>query len=550
MTRLLVKLSLILFAHILCVRCSSQEETIKNDDLNVKGNILKTQKGEKYYAFYGIPYAKPPLGEKRFKNPEPIDKKFTETYDATKYGNICPQYIPSPVVFENDSLTMSEDCLNLNIYTKSFDGKRPVIFYIHGGGYFFGASSIHNPKYLLDEDIVFVSINYRLGAFGFLSMGTKEAPGNIGFKDQNLALKWVHDNIHHFGGDKDSVTLMGHSAGAMSTILHMVSPMSKNLFHKIIAMSGSATHHWESDNTYWTKSLTKLVNCENNDDSKVLDCLRGKSWKEIIDASQTWLSNGLVKLIWNYEIEKDFGQERFLTDNPSKLFEKGDFHHVPIISSLTKDEFADMGHYVVKNPELKKEFNDNFNKMASEQFGYYFSKDKSEKISKNLKEFYFNDKPIDDTKETQLANLFSDSLINHGVHRLVDLASKHVDVYYTMLKYKGRFSCSLYSDKDMPLYVHHGDILFYVFVYDKCAPEFAKTDPEYKVMQQHVKYFTNFAKNGNPNKDTKLDEIDCVEWKKCKKDEISTLYIDNICKMGTPPYKERLEFWDNMFKVE
>lgn len=161
-------------------------------------------------------------------------KPWNGTLDAFRDSPKCPQ----PVISASE---ISEDCLRLNVYTKNISStaNKPVIVFIHQGGFYenSGRSDELGPHYLIQRDIVLVTINYRLAALGFLSTGTKEAPGNNGFKDQVVALRWVKEHIQSFGGDSNSITLMGYSAGAMSVTLHMVSNMSKGLFvHKTIAL--------------------------------------------------------------------------------------------------------------------------------------------------------------------------------------------------------------------------------------------------------------------------------------------------------------------------
>lgn len=151
-------------------------------------------------------------------------KPWNGTFDAVSDSPKCPQPVKS-------AAEISEDCLRLNVYTKnvSIAALKPVIVFIHSGGFYesSGRSDEFGPQYLIRRDIVLVTINYRLAALGFLSTGTKEAPGNNGLKDQVLALRWVKAHIQLFGGNPNSITLMGYSAGAMSVTLHMVSPMSK-----------------------------------------------------------------------------------------------------------------------------------------------------------------------------------------------------------------------------------------------------------------------------------------------------------------------------------
>lgn len=196
------------------------------------------------------------------------------TFDATEDGPICVQYTR----FANE---ISEDCLRLNVYTRDIcpAKKRAIIIYLHPGG-FYGLSgqsrSVAGPEYFMDRDIVLVTANYRLGILGFLSTGTKEAPGNNGLKDQVLVMKWVQEHIDRFGGDPNLVTLMGYSAGAMSVTLHLVSPMSRGLFHRVIVMSGSATSQWTIPNEQLdlAKKQARLLKCPNGSIGEIMDCFK------------------------------------------------------------------------------------------------------------------------------------------------------------------------------------------------------------------------------------------------------------------------------------
>lgn len=188
---------------------------------------------------------------------------------------MCPQ--PNKNISD-----VSEDCLRLNIYTRQLPTttRKPVIVYIHPGGFYAYSGQSKNfagPQTLMDRNIVLVTLNYRLGTLGFLSTGTKESPGNNGLKDQVIALRWIKDHISKFGGDPNSITIMGYSAGAISVTLHMVSPMSRGLFHKAIVMSGSATAQWKVpyDQIELAQKQARLLNCsDNNTIANIIDCLR------------------------------------------------------------------------------------------------------------------------------------------------------------------------------------------------------------------------------------------------------------------------------------
>ncbi|KAL3282159.1 hypothetical protein HHI36_005354 [Cryptolaemus montrouzieri] len=162
-------------------------------------------------------------------SPVPIEP-WKDVLDATKPHAVCPQ---RDIYRRTDLIEGDEDCLYLNVYTPRLPSENlellPVMVFFHGGGFLCGGGNSYwyGPDVLLDRDIVLVVTNYRLGALGFLSTGDSVSPGNYGLKDQSLALKWVKKNIEYFGGDPDSITLFGESAGGASANYHMLSPLSK-----------------------------------------------------------------------------------------------------------------------------------------------------------------------------------------------------------------------------------------------------------------------------------------------------------------------------------
>ncbi len=193
-------------------------------------------------AFLGVPYAKPPIDQRRFRAPEPCTP-WTGERDALQVGPAAPQY-PSPL---SHGLTYDEDCLYLNVWTPALDGaKRPVMFWIHGGAFISGSGGeeAYNGALLSRRaDVVVVTINYRLGALGFAHVGDVlgvEADSNNGLRDQIMALSWVRKHIDRLGGDPENITLFGQSAGAMSVSLLMSAPSAKGMFKRAIVQSGSA----------------------------------------------------------------------------------------------------------------------------------------------------------------------------------------------------------------------------------------------------------------------------------------------------------------------
>ncbi|KAF9806144.1 hypothetical protein SFRURICE_016343, partial [Spodoptera frugiperda] len=192
-------------------------------------------------------YAQPPRGSLRFRPPAPLEP-WSGIRDALEEGAVCPHRFMLFDTYKGD-----EDCLFLNVYTPAlpdkmsgYNPKLAVMVWIHGGAFAMGSGNafLYGPDHLVGAGVVLVTLNYRLGALGFLSLENEEVSGNMGLKDQVMALKWVRDNIEAFGGDPARITIFGESAGAASVHLHMLSPASQGLFHAAIAQSGVAVAPW------------------------------------------------------------------------------------------------------------------------------------------------------------------------------------------------------------------------------------------------------------------------------------------------------------------
>ncbi|KAH9639237.1 hypothetical protein HF086_014101 [Spodoptera exigua] len=194
-----------------------------------------------------LAYAQPPRGSLRFRPPAPLEP-WSGIRDALEEGAVCPHRFMLFDTYKGD-----EDCLFLNVYTPAlpdkmsgYNPKLAVMVWIHGGAFAMGSGNafLYGPDHLVGAGVVLVTLNYRLGALGFLSLENEEVSGNMGLKDQVMALKWVRDNIEAFGGDPARITIFGESAGAASVHLHMLSPASQGLFHGAIAQSGVALAPW------------------------------------------------------------------------------------------------------------------------------------------------------------------------------------------------------------------------------------------------------------------------------------------------------------------
>ncbi|XP_055902948.1 esterase FE4-like [Eupeodes corollae] len=528
MTNLLKIFVLLLFLELLSAQISTLVETHLG---KIRGSLMKTEKGSDFIGFRGIKYAEPPIGENRFKPPIAI-KPWSGELNATTDGFMCPQ-VGKPMHL------LSEDCLVINVYTKHSNKNQSVVVFIHGGANIYGNShSEHGagPEFLMENDIVFVTMNYRLGPFGFLTTRTKEAPGNYGYLDQVMALEWVHDHISKFGGNPRSVTIFGISSGSIYVSLHLVSPRSQGLFHKAIIMSGSATADYEFDNLHWGRKLARELACPIYNPPDVLDCLRKLPWTTIVSVASSWDFFNMTDMKWSYQIDG-----HFLTKPPTVTFAEGNFSKIPILTGLTKDEYTFMFNIHENNSGLLNDITLNFAKYAPKFFVHNFDDPKIDK-TKIVQSFYLGNQSLAKQKLSNFGKIFSDSMANYSINRLVQLARKFVDVYYYRFDYLGRFGV-FENWEGKPLGVNHADDLQYIIKRRMLRKTINPNDPEWFMVTRMVKVITTFAETGSP-------ELDGVKWLPSNKTAVNTMYIGRKVKLGFEPLKERLQLWDKLFPVE
>lgn len=459
----------------------------------VKGGMLKTWLNNDFYGFRGIRYGKPPIGELRYKAPLAVDS-WTDIFDATTDGPMCPQPYQPPTVF-------SEDCLRINVYTKGVNPTelKPVIVYVNGGGYYMGSgvrSHYGGPEYLMEHDIVFVAFNYRLGTLGFLAANTTEFPGNGAFKDQVLALRWIRDNIARFGGDPGSITLFGNSAGASSIALHLVSAMSEGLFHRVIMTSSSINPKVAApeEQIEVAKKQAKIINCTTKTLDEILSCLMLANAEEMVEKTADMAELGIV-YPWNAVVEHDFGQERFLTEDPYVSIKSGRYQKVPIMIGLTKDELVAVAFGVTKNEKFMQKIDQHFYDLGPVLFGFEREGQRSRKICDRLWDGYNFTHPLNAGLRTNIEHLVADAHIGFGIHRFADIVSEHSDVFSYSFSYQGRYS-HFYMDDGKPNGVEHADDLIYILRRPVHAPMFEKGAPEEFVVETMTKMLTDFAKTG------------------------------------------------------
>uniref|UniRef100_A0A1L8D6I3 Carboxylic ester hydrolase n=1 Tax=Plutella xylostella TaxID=51655 RepID=A0A1L8D6I3_PLUXY len=311
---------------------------------------VRQYKNTTFGSFRGVPYARPPLGELRYKKPRKA-KSWDDYLDASSEGSICPQsiIIYGPLM---EPKGIGEDCLNANVYVPLAGGKiprkkrLPILVYIHGGGFAVGSgdSDIHGPEYFLTRDVVVVTFNYRLGALGFLSLNTSSVPGNNGLRDQLYLLRWVQKNGKRFGGDINDVTIFGQSAGAACVHLLTLSPLTqdRSLFQKAILMSGSAVRSFynyepEVAATVATSFLT-LMGINATDPDAIYQQLLAADTSQYIEATrQIQEQTGLPPFAPVVESIHE-GVTRVIDMDPDQLIAAGRGQQIPLLISFTELE--------------------------------------------------------------------------------------------------------------------------------------------------------------------------------------------------------------------
>jgi para-nitrobenzyl esterase len=453
---------------------------VRTDAGSVEGSASADGKVQ---IFKGIPYAAPPVGALRWKEPQPVPA-WQGVKKATEFGARCMQgNVYSDMVFRDTA--PSEDCLYLNVWTPeaSPDAKLPVMVWIHGGGFQAGATSEprQDGEHLAHKGVVIVSMNYRLGIFGFFSHRelTKESPhhasGNYGLLDQVAALQWVRKNIAAFGGDPENVTIFGESAGSFSVSALMASPITKGLMHRAIGESGA----------FFGRTLPAKPLPESEQDgvkfaasigADSLEKLRAMTSQETLDAASK------DKNAFHFGPNID---GYFFPVSPAEIYAKGNEAHIALLAGWNHDE-GNYHTFFGSDPATKE----NYAKKASQTYG--------EKTTDILKAFPAE---TDEQAKTSADLLATANFIGYSTWKWIELQAK-LDAAPV---YRFEFDDSPPLAPSAPgappqesrgAY-HSAEIEFVFGMLDSKKLPWRPED--YQLSEQMGSYWTNFAKTGNPN---------------------------------------------------
>ncbi|XP_020845084.1 cocaine esterase-like [Phascolarctos cinereus] len=477
-------------------------------------------------VFLGIPFAKPPVGALRFSPPQPSDS-WSNVRDATTYSPVCLQNVTplesmAKVMKVNIPIPAnSEDCLYLNIYVPDHtkEGARlPVMVWIHGGALTFGGAFLYDGSILsATQNVVVVTIQYRLGILGFFSTGDEHAPGNWGYLDQVAALRWVQKNIAHFGGDPDLVTIFGESAGGTSVSSHVLSPMSKGLFHRAIMESGVAILPGliSSSSEMITNAIANLSSCDRHSSASMVQCLRSKSEGEVLAITK------------HLNIIPSVVDGQFFPKHPEEMLAAGEFHHIPSIIGVNNHEYGWVLPVGMSIPGFKENMDKNSVQSALQTpvLGI------PPKLGQLMMEEYLRD-PEDPGKcRAQLQEIVGDFLFVIPSLKVAKYQhSPSSPVYFYEFQHRPSWVDGIKPDF---VKADHGDELPFVF-----GVPFLGEGPEEEKLLSHriMSYWANFAHHGDPN------GADLIHWPLYDQKE-EYLELNLQLSVGNSLRKDKWEFW-------
>jgi para-nitrobenzyl esterase len=443
--------------------------------------VVEGQTQDGINTFLGIPYAAPPVGELRWKPPAPATK-WTEVRKTTEFGAHCMQgRVYGDMIFPDPG--GSEDCLTLNVWAPANAKQLPVMVWIYGGGFVAGATSEprQHGNNLAKLGIVVVSMNYRLGIFGFLvhpGLATESehhAAGNYGLMDQTAALRWVQTNIAVFGGNPDNVTIFGESAGSFSVSAQMASPLARGLFHKAIGESGGAfsktgltfrpaSERGPEDGKFAKSALG----------AKTIAELRAIPAPKILDAS---MKEEGGRSVFSFSPDVD---GYFLPKSVESIFAAGKQNDVPLLAGWNRDEGSERVIAGKERPTAA-----NATAAAEKEFG------------PDAGQFLKLYPARTDAEALRSAEDYSgDEFIAWATWSWIEAQKKSGK----QPVYRYRFDLSLPShEKSEGLGAYHSAEIEYVFGQLDSKKGIPWRPEDYQLSELMQKYWTNFARDGDPN---------------------------------------------------
>jgi para-nitrobenzyl esterase len=497
------------------------ELTVATSSGPVKGRIASLTR-----RFLGIPFAAPPVGELRWKPPAPV-APWSGVREAFNFGNRCPQ------VQDNvwtSGPAFSEDCLYLNVFAPATGSGHPVMFYIHGGGFLVGDAGdmgigpLLNGTYLAAyRNVVVVTINYRLGALGFLTHPSlaaenfRNVSGNYGLLDMISALDWVQTNIRNFGGDPGKVMIFGHSAGAAATCALLVSPLAAGKFSSAAIQSGWCGAPRMPERIAHGLTVAASLGCPLTDNPTTAACLRRLTPQQILQIVGRFDRDYYTFAPWITSHTLTAGPTvdgHVLPDRPLTLLQQGNHNHVPLIIGSTKDEFQ----FFIADLSRIRNCNDHRDYITA-QFGA--------DAGAVLAQYPCGSDWTAREASVQAAGDFYFTCPSRRAARAA-AASQKEPVYQYLYSYQFQ---------TLPILIkasHLADIPYVFGTYLETV-----TLPSY-LAEQIQQYWSQFAKRGNPNR------WGLVPWSRYDRNQDNFLNFDLLVSEERNLKNGKCNFWDTL----
>lgn len=555
----------IIFAATCTIVLCQEYEVVQTAVGKIRG-LVETVGKEKVFNFRGIPFAKPPIGDLRFRKPQPYGP-WDYTLDATKDASPCMQTLNFGGLKFVTNDEISENCLVLNIHVPgkiSNSQNKAVMVWIHGGGFFIGQGSWYNASELaLKGDVIVVTVNYRLGIFGFLSTFDEASPGNYGLWDQILALQWVKSNIAAFGGNPSLMTIFGESAGGISVSLQTLIPYNKGLFQRAIAQSGVAnTAKLATKSRAVYDFFAQQGDCNDISQENThtwVQCLRQLPAAKLLNVSMEVMKHHMTKMDFNMILGPALDGDLFKAD-PRDLFsdtsseEQKFFRSLDYMAGTTDGEGSLL---LMMLPMLAEKYQMNITEgvptsviceVYTPKFAnvyYNGARGAADALCSKCK--------VDNSKENYLAqqgenlmNLYGDLLF---VGPTIKTLKEHEKKNPKAKTYHYVFT----ADRDFsemgihrpPWYQRsgHGTELLYLFGSNGLTGVYNLTDSELKLTDVMIKYWSNFAKYGDPNGQS------LPQWKEYGSEK-NYLDLNHQISSGKDLFSDRISFLqDDMHKL-